>query len=69
MSIVESFNRCEEGSEVELETFLSTQVQPGYAAFPLSVSDWNSFSMDEAFPVNLYPTSFDGGTGLEMPFG
>lgn len=34
VSIVESFNRCEEGSEVELETFLSTQVQPGYAAFP-----------------------------------
>ncbi|OGM39341.1 hypothetical protein ABOM_012043 [Aspergillus bombycis] len=69
LSIVESFHQRPEGAEGDLEDILSTQVQPGAAAFPLSIFDWNSLPIDEGFQVNLDYLAFNNGTGLEMPFG
>ncbi|KAI2994126.1 transcriptional regulator family: Fungal Specific TF [Aspergillus niger] len=67
VSIVESFDLCTRDSTGDFEDFFSELVRPGLAAFPLSVSDWNSLPIDDGFGVDLYNLEFNGGTGLELP--
>ncbi|OJJ65654.1 hypothetical protein ASPBRDRAFT_490121 [Aspergillus brasiliensis CBS 101740] len=67
VSIVESFDLCTRDSTGDFEDFFSELVRPGLAAFPLSVSDWNSLPIDDGFGVDLYNLEFNGGTGLGLP--